>query len=166
MDDTDWRIIDFLLRDARTSFSEIGKVLGLGKDAIQKRVKKLRSDGILGIPITIFDAKKCGFEGIVDFFVKISNEGPGILDIQKELAEYPYTLQVTASLGDYNLYFSSFFRNFEDIRRLVEKVKKNASVSSFEMAIYSQDISNPMILPFLNDQPENSIIYKIQNARK
>ena len=71
MDDVDWQIIDMLLKDARKPFSDIGKALGLGKDSIQRRVVKLRERGILGTPIAILDARKCGFEGIIDFFIKI-----------------------------------------------------------------------------------------------
>ena len=62
MDNVDWQIMGMLLRDARKPYSEIGKAVGLGKDSIQKRVKKLQEQGILGTPISILDARKCGFE--------------------------------------------------------------------------------------------------------
>jgi hypothetical protein len=44
----------------------------------------------------------------------------------------------------------------------VELIKSNTSLSSFEMAIYKKDVSNPLILPFVEVNPENSILYKIQ----
>ncbi len=161
MDNIDWQIMDMLLRDARKQYSEIGKAVGLGKDSIQKRVKKLQEEGILQTPIAILDAKKCGFEGIVDFFIKA---GSGLKDVkafETQLSKLPYVLTFARTFGDYNLYVSSFFRNFDDVRKIVELIKSNASLSSFEMAIYRKDVSNPLIVPFVDGNPENSILYKI-----
>ena len=162
MDETDWQIIDMLLRDARKPFSEIGKALGLGKDSIQRRVKKLHENGILGTPIAILDAKKCGFEAIIDFFIKTDTEVNDTKTFEKQLKKLPYILIIAKTLGDYNLYVSSFFRNIGDAREIIETIKKNEMVSSFEMAIYSKDISSPIVMPFLAGTPENAIIYKIR----
>ena len=162
MDEVDWQIVDMLLRDAKKPFAEIGKALGLGRDSIQKRVKKLHEEGILGMPIAIVDSKKCGFEGVVDFFIRIDAE----LDMrtfEKQLAKLPYILTIAKTLGDYNLYVSSFFRGIGDIRKIIETIKESESVSSFEMAVYAGDTSNPLLMPFVAGNPENSIIYKIQS---
>lgn len=166
MDDIDWQIMDMLLRDARKPFSEIGKALGLGKDSIQRRVKKLQEKGILGTPIAILDAKKCGFEGIIDFFIKTDIELNDAKTFEKQLAKLPYILAIAKTLGDYNLYVSSFFRNFGDAREIIETIKKNESVSSFEMAIYAKDTSNPLVMPFVTGNPDDSIIYKIHSTNK
>lgn len=162
MDETDWQIIDMLLRDARKPFSEIGKALGLGKDSIQRRVKKLHENGILGTPISILDAKKCGFEGIIDFFIKTEAELNDVKTFEKQLSKLPYIFTIAKTLGDYNLYVSSFFRNIGDAREIIETIKKNEMVSFFDMAIYVKDTSNPLLMPFLAGNPENSIIYKIR----
>jgi Lrp/AsnC family transcriptional regulator for asnA, asnC and gidA len=161
MDDIDWQIMDMLLRDARQPFSEIGKALGLGKDSIQRRVKKLRENGILGTPIIILDSKKCGFEGIIDFFIKSNSESEDVEECKNQLAKLPYILTIAKTLGDYNFYLSSFFRNLDDIKLIIKSIQKSACISSFDMAIYSRDVSNPLLMPFVNGEPENSIIYKL-----
>ena len=162
MDNLDWQIMDMLLRDARKPYSEIGKTIGLGKDSIQKRVKKLQEQGILGTPISILDAGKCGFEAIVDFFIKTDLELNDVKPFEVQLAKLPYILTFAKTLGDYNLYISSFFRNLDDIRQIVKLIKSNPNFSSFEMAIYNKDVSNPLIVPFVEGNPENSILYKIR----
>jgi Lrp/AsnC family transcriptional regulator for asnA, asnC and gidA len=162
MDNVDWQIMDMLLRDARKPYSEIGKAVGLGKDSIQKRVKKLHKQGIIGTPISILDARKCGFEAIIDFFIKTDSELEDMKIFETQLAKLPCILTFAKTLGDYNLYISSFFRTFVDITEIVELIKSNTSLSSFEMAIYKKDVSNPLILPFVEGNPENSILYKIQ----
>jgi Lrp/AsnC family leucine-responsive transcriptional regulator len=163
MDEIDWKIMDMLLRDARMSFSEIGNSLGLGKDSIQRRVKKLQKRGILGTPTIILDSKNCGFEGIIDFFIKTNSEIKDSKEFKKQLETLPYVLITAKTLGDYNFYVSSFFRNFNDIKEIFESLKKNTNVSSFEMTIYSKDMSNPLLIPFVNGDPENSILYKLHS---
>lgn len=164
MDNVDWQIMDMLLRNARKTYSEIGKAVGLGKDSIQKRVKKLQEQGILGTPIAILDARKCGFEGIVDFFIRTDSELKDVKTLESQLAKLPYILTFARTLGDYNLYVSSFFRDFDNVREIVELIKNNANLSTFDMAIYRKNVSNPLIVPFVNGHPENSILYKI-NAK-
>lgn len=161
MDQTDWQIIDILLRDARTPFSEIGKRLGLGKDSIQKRVKKLSNAGILGTPISILDAKKCGFEGIINFFIKLDMTEPPI--DEAELTKLPYILKIGQTFGDYNLYLASFFRNINDISHIIDILKSMKGVQSYEMFHYVADTANPLFMPFISGNPENSILYKIQS---
>jgi Lrp/AsnC family transcriptional regulator, regulator for asnA, asnC and gidA len=161
MDETDWTIIDMLLKDARTSYSEIGKRLGLRKDTIQRRVQKLTKLGILGTPISILDAKKCGFEGIVDFFIKIDTSN---FNIKHEFKSLPFVLMIAETIGDYNLYLSSFFRNIDDINQIVSKLKSLPNIVSFEMFYYFNDIANPLIMPFISGNPSNSILYKIKSA--
>jgi len=160
MDKIDWQIVDMLLRDARVSYADIGKQLGLGKDSIQRRVKKLNSSGVLKTPISILNANKCGFEGIVDFFIRLDSENTGMLE--DNLLTLPYILILGRAIGDYNIYLSSFYRNFSDIKEIVSRIKKISGISSYEMIYYEKDVANPLIWPFVNGDPSNSIVYKIQ----
>ena len=161
MDKIDWKIIDMLLRDARKTYSEIGNTLNLGKDTIHRRVNKLHKKGILGTPTIILDSEKCSFEGIVDLFLNCNIECKDLKNVENQLSNLPFVLSIANTLGDYNMYVSSFFRNFNDIKEIVQTIKKNWCVSSYEMAIYSKDISNPLLIPFVEGHPDNSILYKL-----
>ncbi|QBD80932.1 Lrp/AsnC family transcriptional regulator [Ktedonosporobacter rubrisoli] len=66
LDDTDWLIIKELQNEARLSFSELGRRVGLSSPAATERVRKLEDAGIIqgygaridtskvGLPITAF----------------------------------------------------------------------------------------------------------------
>ena len=66
MDDVNWRILELLQENARTSFSEIGRQVGLTSTAVAERVRRLEDarivrsyriatgDEELGYPITAF----------------------------------------------------------------------------------------------------------------
>lgn len=164
MDKIDWQIVDMLLRDARVSYSEIGRQLGLGKDSIQKRVKKLTESGILKTPISILDAKKCGFAGIVDFFINLDIENLSL--VEDQLSKLPYVLLLGRAIGDYNFYLSSFYRDFNDIKEIISLIKKISFISSYEMICYERDVAISIIWPFIDEDPYRSIIYKIQSKHE
>jgi DNA-binding Lrp family transcriptional regulator len=149
-----------LLRDARVSYSDIGKKLGLGKDTIQKHVKKLTDLGVLKVPISILDAKKSGFKGIVDFFILLDVEN--IQAVENQLSNLPYGLVIGRAIGDFNFYFSSFYRDFDDIKEIISEFKKIPYISSYEMICYEKDVAIPIIWPFIDGDPNSSIVYKIQ----
>ena len=161
MDKIDWEIVDMLLRDARVSYADIGKKLGLGKDSIQRRVKKLNTSGILRTPISILDAKKCGFEGIVDFFIRLDTEN--IQAVEDQLSTLPYALVIGRAIGDCNFYFSSFYRDFEDIKVIISRIKKISYISSYEMICYERDVATSIIWPFIDGEPNRSIVYKLKS---
>lgn len=47
MDNTDWKIITELQQDARLSFAELGRRVGLSSPAVQERVRKLEDVGVI-----------------------------------------------------------------------------------------------------------------------
>ena len=84
-------------------------------------------------------------------------------EFEKQLSKLPYVSTVAETLGDYNLYLSSFFEDCNDIKEIIQEIKINANVVSFEILFYSKDVSNPIIVPFSDGRPENSIIYKLRS---
>lgn len=47
LDDKDWAIIDILRKNARTSNSDIGRVLNVSEGTVRKRIQKLTDDGTI-----------------------------------------------------------------------------------------------------------------------
>lgn len=47
LDRTDWRILQILQEDARTTFAALGREVGLSAPAVAERVRRLESEGIL-----------------------------------------------------------------------------------------------------------------------
>jgi Lrp/AsnC family leucine-responsive transcriptional regulator len=71
LDQTDWRILDELQRDARLSFNEVGRRVNLSAPAVADRVRRLEADGVItgyqarvdpagaGLPISAFVQMRC-----------------------------------------------------------------------------------------------------------
>jgi hypothetical protein len=107
------------------------------------------------------EAKKCGLEGIVDFFIRLDIEN--IQLVEDQLITLPYALIVGRAIGDYNFYFSSFYRDFGDIKDIISRIKKITYISSYEMICYEKDVAASIIWPFIDDDPNRSIVYKVKS---
>ncbi|MEB3772596.1 MAG: AsnC family transcriptional regulator, partial [Desulfurococcales archaeon] len=61
IDEKDKVIVDMLRENARVSYSEIARKLGISEVAVMKRVKKLEASGVIKKYTVIVDYKKLGY---------------------------------------------------------------------------------------------------------
>lgn len=62
VDDLNWKILSFLQRNSRESFSGIGRKIGLTSPAVAERVKKLEDTGVLEGYIAKVSHNKLGYQ--------------------------------------------------------------------------------------------------------
>src|SRR5436309_4585268 len=94
LDQTDWKILRELQQDARLSYNELGKRVGLSAPAAAERVRKLEDADIitsygahvdvskLGLPLLAFIQLRCG-PGKCLFKSSNADKFPEILEIHK-----------------------------------------------------------------------------------
>ena len=73
LDDLGWRILDELQREARISFSELGRRIGLSTPAVTERVRRMEETGIITGYHASVDASKAGFPIVV--YVRLAISG-------------------------------------------------------------------------------------------
>jgi Lrp/AsnC family transcriptional regulator, leucine-responsive regulatory protein len=71
MDDTDWHILRELQVDARLSYSELGRRVGLSSPAVQERVRKMEDYGVIAGYHVEIDLAKVGLPLIG--YVRVAN---------------------------------------------------------------------------------------------
>ena len=62
MDQLNWAILDCLQKNARLSFSEIGRIVGLTSPAVAERVKKMEDKGIISAYKAIISPLEAGYQ--------------------------------------------------------------------------------------------------------
>ena len=62
LDETDHKILKALKADARASYTEIARVIGVTPSAIYFRIQKLENIGVIQVYTTILNAKKLGYD--------------------------------------------------------------------------------------------------------
>lgn len=108
LDQTDWKILRELHKDARISYNELGKRVGLSAPATAERVRKLEDAGVitsygaqidvarLGLPLLVFIQLRCS-PGMCLFKTSSAEKFPEILEIHKLSGNHCALLKVALS---------------------------------------------------------------------
>src|SRR5215469_11567610 len=108
LDSTDWKILRELQRDARLSYNELGKRVGLSAPAAAERVRKLEDAGVitnygaqvdiakLGLPLLVFIQLRCFPEKCL-FKTSSAEKFPEVLEIHKLSGNHCALLRVALS---------------------------------------------------------------------
>jgi len=110
LDTTDWQILTELQRDARLSYAELGRRVGLSSPAVQERVHKLEDAGIIEGYRAKVNPKKLGlpimsFSRLIDVQGKqhinrvalIAQSIPEIINCYHVMGNDEYLLQIVAT---------------------------------------------------------------------
>jgi len=99
IDRKDRKIIDILLKDARTPFTEIAHVLDVSEGTVRKRVQRLESEGVIrGYTIDI-DPAKIGYRCVT--LLGLDTDPEYFLDAVRALGEFEEVRWVAKSTGDH-----------------------------------------------------------------
>ena len=97
LDETDWRLITELQTNARLTYVDLGRRIGLSRPAVAERVRQLEESGILIGYRAVLDPKALGF-GILAF-VRISAYGDVLTKITAIVGETPEILECHRGTG-------------------------------------------------------------------
>lgn len=126
IDEIDRKIIEALKRNARTPFTEIGKILGLSDSSIHFRVKKLRDAGIIK-KYTIEVGEKFS-ENMVAGYMLLKVKKGKIEEVSRELASLENVSLVQEVHGSNDIIIKIEAMNLEKLRNIVMKIEKNPSI--------------------------------------
>jgi Transcriptional regulators len=72
LDETDWKLIEALQRDARQSYTALGQQVGLSRPAVVERIRRLEDSGVITGYRAVIDPSKLGLD--ITAFVRISTQ--------------------------------------------------------------------------------------------
>ena len=89
IDDTDRRILSFLVKDARMAYLEIARECGISGAAIHQRVKKLEANGIISGSRLVVKPSALGLDvcAFVSVFLTEANKYPDVVAALKHIPE-------------------------------------------------------------------------------
>ncbi|KRP99762.1 ArsR family transcriptional regulator [Bradyrhizobium pachyrhizi] len=130
-DRTDARILEIVQKNNRLTSDMIGELAGLSATACQRRLKRLRSDGIIEADVSIVSPKAVGRPMQMLVLVTLERERSDIIDKFKKAikssvdvvngfyvtGDADFVLYVTAStMEDYEQFTRRFFYENSDIK--------------------------------------------------
>ncbi len=119
MDSTDEKILNLMKGNARISYEELGKLLGMSRVAAMKRVKKLENDGVIrGYNTCIYrdDEIPC----FIDIEAKPGKLGEVVEYIRMETQGVRQIFRV----GDNKIHMVGVTDSAENFRKMVQVIKE------------------------------------------
>jgi DNA-binding Lrp family transcriptional regulator len=124
MDEVDKEIIQILKHDARATYSEIGKKIGLSEGAVRKRIKDLVKVGVIK-RFTIRLGLSEGAEAIALVSVKPSIPTS---EISAMLMKIPNVESVYEITGEYDIAIMISAMNIAEVNKTVEEIRRMEGV--------------------------------------
>ena len=122
MDVLDKKILEMLHTNARESFANIGKEVGVSAPAIGKRVRQMEEDGIIEGYALKVNHEKLGIETKAYITLVIHREQRGSFDAQKQIQAMEEVQRCDRITGDDCLCILGYFRNNKHLISFLEKI--------------------------------------------
>ncbi len=121
-DETDRKIIDLLMKNARMSVKEIAKELYLTSPTVSTRIKKLRENGIITGYHTSVDLSYFGYN--IKAFVNLEVDPKDKQDFYDFIAGIPNVIECNCVTGDYSMIIEVAFKRTEELDHLINVLQK------------------------------------------
>jgi Lrp/AsnC family leucine-responsive transcriptional regulator len=119
MDTIDWKILKELQEDARTSFAELGRRVGLTTPAVIERVRKMEDAQIITGYRAEIDTSKVGLA--ITAFVRMSISGVDYSQIIKTAKEAKEVLECHRGTGGDSFIIKVAVADVEHLQDLIDK---------------------------------------------
>ena len=133
------KILKILLKDARTSFSGVGKECGLSSNSVRLRFERLRKTGIINGLITQVNPKSLEQNYIA--FVFVQTRVRNIQQIFEFLKNTPNLIHITKLMGRYNILIIVALTAVNEIDRVIRYIKGNQQVLNVDFGIASNVVN-------------------------
>jgi DNA-binding Lrp family transcriptional regulator len=120
LDDVDVALLRALNQDARKSYRDLAKELGLALSTVSSRVKRLEQQGYVTGYVPVLDPQKLGFDLVVIVGVKISHGK--LLEAQKRIAKLARVFGVYDVTGEWDSMVLARFRDREELNEFIKEL--------------------------------------------
>lgn len=99
LDATDLKILEALQEDARQTYTDIGKRLGIAHSTVYDRIKRMEEYGIIKKYTTVIDAEKAGTKGVTAIMT-VYTDPKESEKVAEKLCQAPQVIEVYTSLSE------------------------------------------------------------------
>lgn len=137
-DNIDMKILEFLKKNSRISYIEIGKKLKLSEGAVRKRVKKLEKMGILKSCTIEIDYKKLGFKSAI---IGMDTDPNVVIKVANKIKNFGNNIdKVYLSSGDHDIIVLFNYMKNEELEKFLKFLEKIEGVKKVCPAILVEEV--------------------------
>ena len=134
----DLMIIEILMKDARTPYTEIARKLGVTEAAIRKRVKKLEEQGIIRGYRAVVDPKKIGYKIVAEIGFDVEPEQ--YVRAIEQVKKMPEVKRMKSTTGDHMIMIECWFHDSDEMVRFVRRLESIEGVQRVCPAILVEEL--------------------------
>ena len=138
LDNKDQKILELLEQNARTSYTQIAKILNVSEAAIRKRVKKLEEKEIILGYKAYVNYKKLGFSNKI--VMGVDTEPKDYFKVIGELKKIDFIKNLTTSSGDHMIMFETWVKDMNQLNDYLEKINSIPGVTESCPSIIHESI--------------------------
>jgi Lrp/AsnC family leucine-responsive transcriptional regulator len=122
LDELDLRLLDALQRNARSTFADLGTLVGLKPPAVHDRVKRLEARGYVRGYAAQLDSKLLGLE-LVAFISCYTTPETTYDEFTRALAQLPEILEIHSVAGEESFVLKVMTRSTAHLDELLSRLK-------------------------------------------
>jgi Lrp/AsnC family transcriptional regulator for asnA, asnC and gidA len=155
IDEINAKILRTLLRESRTSFTEMAKDCKISVGAVRMRYKHLWEAGIIVGEMMLVNPHSLGYKYISDLGIVTAVEH------EKEVVEFlkskPYISHIVGPLGKYNFWAKVALHDIQQLAGILEDLESNSYIKHVDALIWVEAINlehaeNLVIGPLSNEE--------------
>ena len=141
LDATDQSILDMLIENTRTPFTDIAKKHGISAGTVQVRVKKMEEAGIITGSSLRLDYNKLGYSFIayVGIYLLKTSQTQFVLE---RINEIPYVTVAHVTTGKFNIFCKIRAKNTTHAKEIIYKLDDIEGVTRTETMISLEESIN------------------------
>jgi Lrp/AsnC family leucine-responsive transcriptional regulator len=120
LDDIGWALLEELQVNARLSFSELGRRVGLTPPAVADRVRRMEEAGIIRGYRLELDHARVGLP--LTAVIRVTHRGVNCLELGRIVSEYPEVLECHRITGAESYVMKVALRSVEHLQQLIDRL--------------------------------------------
>jgi len=130
IDETSVDVLRELLRDARLSYREVARRVGVSSGTVASRVKTLEEDGVIKKYTVQVDHERLGYE--LTAITEITVSGGMTLEVGEKIAAYPETISLYNVTGASDIMVIAKFKTRQKLSDFTKNITKMPHVERTE----------------------------------
>ncbi len=135
IDEIDEKIIQMLLMESRTSFTDIASACGITVTAVRMRYKRLWKEGVINGEKMLVNPHSLGYRHIVDLFVASHYEDEN--EVTKFLESKPYIAELVGPFGNYSFFGKVALKDLKKLHDIIEEFEANPYIKRIDSLIWA-----------------------------
>ncbi len=146
LDRTDLSILRVMQENARKSYRDIARELGMSLNTVSSRVKRMESDGIIRGYSALVDPSRTGFDMTVIIGIQISRGK--LMEVQKRIAADGHISAVYDVTGEWDSIIIARFASRNDLNAFIKKILTTEYIERTLTQVVLNTVKETYLLPF------------------